>query len=111
MDVDTFREGLDELERMMLARPDKEVYMYCTGGIRCTATSSYFANKGIGKNLKMASKRRRRRRRRRKWAVTKVILTTSTIETTAQGRDHSLWTIYTTKSKGAIIVSREELYV
>ncbi|KAJ8659144.1 hypothetical protein O0I10_005183 [Lichtheimia ornata] len=53
MDVDTFREGLDELERMMLARPDKEVYMYCTGGIRCTATSSYFANKGIGKNLKM----------------------------------------------------------
>ncbi|KAI9319090.1 hypothetical protein BX666DRAFT_1423655 [Dichotomocladium elegans] len=53
MDVDTFREGMDELEKLIRQNPDKAVYAYCTGGIRCDVASSYFHKKGLGKNLRM----------------------------------------------------------
>ncbi|KAG2227954.1 hypothetical protein INT45_011978 [Circinella minor] len=47
LDVDTFREGLDELQSMIKDQPDKTLYMYCTGGIRCDVTASYLRKKGI----------------------------------------------------------------
>ena len=47
LDVDTFREGLDELQNMIKNQPDKTLYMYCTGGIRCDVTASYLRKNGI----------------------------------------------------------------
>ncbi|KAI9271884.1 hypothetical protein BDA99DRAFT_501245 [Phascolomyces articulosus] len=52
LDVDTFREGLDELQNMIKGQPDKTLYMYCTGGIRCDVTASYLRKNGI-KDFKM----------------------------------------------------------
>ena len=47
-DVDTFRESLDIIEDDLKAhKEDKNLVMYCTGGIRCEKASAYFKHKGF----------------------------------------------------------------
>ncbi|CAO3610834.1 unnamed protein product [Mucor fragilis] len=47
MDVDTFRDGMNLLDKLTSDKPkDKEIYMYCTGGIRCSVAGAYLRNKG-----------------------------------------------------------------
>ena len=47
-DVDTFRESLPIIEDDLKAhKEDKNLVMYCTGGIRCEKASAYFKHKGF----------------------------------------------------------------
>ena len=47
-DVDTFRDSLDIIEKQMIKhKDDKNLLMYCTGGIRCEKASAYFKHKGF----------------------------------------------------------------
>lgn len=46
-DVDTFRESLDLIEEQLRDKKDKQLLMYCTGGIRCEKASAYFKHKGF----------------------------------------------------------------
>ena len=47
-DVDTFRESLDIIEADLKEyKEDKNLVMYCTGGIRCEKASAYFKHKGF----------------------------------------------------------------
>lgn len=47
-DVDTFRESLDIIEDDLKDhKTDKNLVMYCTGGIRCEKASAYFKHKGF----------------------------------------------------------------
>src|SRR5690606_10426059 len=47
-DVDTFRESLDIIEADLKDhKEDKNLVMYCTGGIRCEKASAYFKHKGF----------------------------------------------------------------
>ena len=47
-DVDTFRESLDIIEDDLKSdKEDKDLVMYCTGGIRCVKASAYFKHKGF----------------------------------------------------------------
>ena len=47
-DVDTFRESLDIIEDdLKNHKEDKNLVMYCTGGIRCEKASAYFKHKGF----------------------------------------------------------------
>ncbi|NMH89259.1 oxygen-dependent tRNA uridine(34) hydroxylase TrhO [Flavivirga algicola] len=47
-DVDTFRESLDIIEDdLKTHKEDKNLVMYCTGGIRCEKASAYFKHKGF----------------------------------------------------------------
>lgn len=47
-DVDTFRESLDIIEDDLKEHKDeKNLVMYCTGGIRCEKASAYFKHKGF----------------------------------------------------------------
>lgn len=47
-DVDTFRESLPIIEEQLQdAKEDKNLVMYCTGGIRCEKASAYFKHKGF----------------------------------------------------------------
>ncbi|NRA93763.1 MAG: rhodanese-related sulfurtransferase, partial [Psychroserpens sp.] len=49
-DVDTFRESLDLIEQDLKAhKEDKNLVMYCTGGIRCEKASAYYKHKGFKK--------------------------------------------------------------
>lgn len=48
-DVDTFRESLPIIEEMITGKEDKNIVMYCTGGIRCEKASAYFKHKGFKK--------------------------------------------------------------
>ena len=49
-DVDTFRESLDIIEEDLKEhKEDKNLVMYCTGGIRCKKASAYFKHKGFKK--------------------------------------------------------------
>lgn len=48
-DVETFRESLPLVEEMLASHKDKNILMYCTGGIRCEKASAYFKNKGFKK--------------------------------------------------------------
>ncbi|MDA8658559.1 rhodanese-related sulfurtransferase, partial [Flavobacteriaceae bacterium] len=49
-DVDTFRESLPLIEENLAAhKEDKNLVMYCTGGIRCEKASAYFKHKGFKK--------------------------------------------------------------
>ena len=49
-DVDTFRESLPLIEEDLVAhKEDKNLVMYCTGGIRCEKASAYFKHKGFKK--------------------------------------------------------------
>lgn len=47
-DVETFRESLPIIEHQLAEyKVDKNLLMYCTGGIRCEKASAYFKNKGF----------------------------------------------------------------
>ncbi|MEO1053965.1 MAG: rhodanese-related sulfurtransferase [Bacteroidota bacterium] len=46
-DVDTFREALPVVEEMFENDKDKNLVMYCTGGIRCEKASAYYKHKGF----------------------------------------------------------------
>jgi UPF0176 protein len=47
-DVDTFRESLPYIEETFLkGNEDKNLVMYCTGGIRCEKASAWFKHKGF----------------------------------------------------------------
>ncbi|RIA08268.1 UPF0176 protein [Flavobacteriaceae bacterium MAR_2010_72] len=49
-DVDTFRESLPIIEEDLKAhKEDKNLVMYCTGGIRCEKASAYYKHKGFKK--------------------------------------------------------------
>ncbi|MEM7380638.1 MAG: rhodanese-related sulfurtransferase, partial [Bacteroidota bacterium] len=47
-DVDTFRDSLDLIEEQLKEhKEDKNLVMYCTGGIRCEKASAYYKHKGF----------------------------------------------------------------
>ncbi|MDH5412523.1 MAG: rhodanese-related sulfurtransferase, partial [Flavobacteriaceae bacterium] len=47
-DVDTFRDSLDIIEKDLKEhKEDKNLLMYCTGGIRCEKASAYYKHKGF----------------------------------------------------------------
>lgn len=47
-DVDTFRESLPIIEETILkGNEDKNIVMYCTGGIRCEKASAWFKHRGF----------------------------------------------------------------
>jgi len=46
-DVETFREALPVVEKILKDDKDKNIVMYCTGGIRCEKASAYFRHKGF----------------------------------------------------------------
>jgi UPF0176 protein len=47
-DVDTFRESLPLIEEKYLkGNEDKNIVMYCTGGIRCEKASAWFKHRGF----------------------------------------------------------------
>lgn len=46
-DVDTFREELKVVEEIMADQKDKNLLMYCTGGIRCEKASAWFKHVGF----------------------------------------------------------------
>lgn len=48
-DVDTFRDALPVVEDMLQADKEKDIIMYCTGGIRCEKASAYYLHKGFSK--------------------------------------------------------------
>ncbi len=49
-DVDTFRDSLPIIEEDLAEhKEDKNLVMYCTGGIRCEKASAYFKHKGFKK--------------------------------------------------------------
>ena len=46
-DVETFREALPLVEDMLQEEKEKNIIMYCTGGIRCEKASAYYLHKGF----------------------------------------------------------------
>jgi len=48
-DVDTFRESLPIVEEMIEGDREKNIVMYCTGGIRCEKASAWFKHRGFDK--------------------------------------------------------------
>ncbi|TNE62594.1 MAG: rhodanese-related sulfurtransferase [Bacteroidetes bacterium] len=46
-DVDTFREELPYVADMLADQKDKNIVMYCTGGIRCEKASAYMKYRGF----------------------------------------------------------------
>lgn len=46
-DVDTFREALPKVEKILENDKEKNIVMYCTGGIRCEKASAYYKHKGF----------------------------------------------------------------
>jgi len=46
-DVDTFKDSLPIVEDMLHDKKDKNILMYCTGGIRCEKASAYYKHKGF----------------------------------------------------------------
>lgn len=46
-DSDTFRDELPMVEEMLSENKDKNIVMYCTGGIRCEKASAYMRFKGF----------------------------------------------------------------
>jgi UPF0176 protein len=49
-DVDTFRDSLSIIEEdLKMHKEDKNLVMYCTGGIRCEKASAYYKHKGFKK--------------------------------------------------------------
>jgi UPF0176 protein len=47
-DVDTFRDSLPHIEKTILkGNEERNIVMYCTGGIRCEKASAYFKHRGF----------------------------------------------------------------
>lgn len=45
-DVDTFREEIEVVTDLLKGNEDKNIVMYCTGGIRCEKASAWFKHQG-----------------------------------------------------------------
>lgn len=48
-DVDTFKEALSVVQKQLEGKEDKNLVMYCTGGIRCEKASAYYKHVGFNK--------------------------------------------------------------
>ena len=46
-DVDTFRDELQEVRKMLDGKEEKKIVMYCTGGIRCEKASAWLKHEGF----------------------------------------------------------------
>ncbi len=46
-DIETFRDALPLVEEMLKEDKNKNIIMYCTGGIRCEKASAYYLHKGF----------------------------------------------------------------
>lgn len=46
-DIDTFREALPVVETMLEDKRDRNIIMYCTGGIRCEKASAWYRHRGF----------------------------------------------------------------
>lgn len=46
-DVETFRSSLPQIEDMLKGNEEKNIVMYCTGGIRCEKASAYYKHRGF----------------------------------------------------------------
>lgn len=46
-DADTFRDGLKMVEEILKGQENKNIVMYCTGGIRCEKASAWLRHKGF----------------------------------------------------------------
>ena len=46
-DADTFKEALPKVEKILESDKEKNIVMYCTGGIRCEKASAYYKHKGF----------------------------------------------------------------
>jgi UPF0176 protein len=46
-DVETFKEELPEVKKMLEGLEDEQILLYCTGGIRCEKTSAYLKHHGF----------------------------------------------------------------
>jgi UPF0176 protein len=46
-DVETFREALPVVEKLLETQKEQKIIMYCTGGIRCEKASAYYKHKGF----------------------------------------------------------------
>ncbi len=46
-DVDTFKEALPVVEKLLETKKDKNIVMYCTGGIRCEKASAWMKHRGF----------------------------------------------------------------
>ncbi len=51
--VETFRESLPIVEKILDANRDKQIIMYCTGGIRCEKATAYYMQKGYDNLLQL----------------------------------------------------------
>lgn len=51
-EVETFREALPYVEELLKDDKDRNIIMYCTGGIRCEKASAYYLHRGF-KNVHM----------------------------------------------------------
>ncbi|KAF9976390.1 hypothetical protein BGZ73_008668 [Actinomortierella ambigua] len=51
-DVTTFKENVDAMFEICEGKEDQDIYMYCTGGIRCTRSGALLKSKGF-KSVKM----------------------------------------------------------
>jgi UPF0176 protein len=46
-DVDTFREEIEYVTKVLEEKKDAKILMYCTGGVRCEKASAYLKHKGF----------------------------------------------------------------
>jgi UPF0176 protein len=46
-DVDTFKQSLPIVEKILEPHREKNIVMYCTGGIRCEKASAYYKHRGF----------------------------------------------------------------
>ena len=46
-DVETFKEELPIVKNLLKGKEDKQILLYCTGGIRCEKTSAYLKHHGF----------------------------------------------------------------
>lgn len=46
-DVETFKEELPEVKKMLQGKEGEQILLYCTGGIRCEKTSAYLKHYGF----------------------------------------------------------------
>jgi UPF0176 protein len=46
-DVDTFREELEQVPRLLAGQEDRKILLYCTGGIRCEKASAWLKHQGF----------------------------------------------------------------
>ncbi|KAF9437203.1 hypothetical protein BGZ76_001605 [Entomortierella beljakovae] len=51
-DVTTFKENVDAMLEICKGKEDQDIYMYCTGGIRCTRSGALLKSQGF-KSVKM----------------------------------------------------------